>query len=100
MSGGAYDYDQYKILHIAEAIESIIHRNNSEEVDEWGYKTSYDFSEETIKEFEKAVLYLNLAYIYAQRIDWLVSGDDGEETFHKRLTDDLRNLDNNSKNKL
>ena len=59
-----------------------------------------EISEETIAEFEKAVLYLNLAYIYAQRIDWLVSGDDGEETFHKRLTDDLKNLDNNSKNKL
>ena len=100
MSGGHFDYDQYKILHMAEAIESIIHRNNSEEVDEWGYKTSYDFSEETIAEFEKAVLYLNLAYIYAQRIDWLVSGDDGEETFHKRLTDDLKNLDNNSKSKI
>lgn len=100
MSGGHFDYDQYKILHMAEAIESIIHRNNSEEVDEWGYKTSYNFSEETIDEFIYAVLYLNLAYTYAQRIDWLVSGDDSEETFHRRLTDDLKNLDNNSKSKL
>jgi hypothetical protein len=34
---------------------------------------------------------LNQALIYAQRIDWLVSGDDGEDTFHARLAEDLKN---------
>lgn len=24
-----------------------------------------------------------------QRIDWLIAGDDGEETFHRRLKEDL-----------
>ena len=93
MSGGHFDYNQYRITTIAETIESFIFNNNSEEVDEWGDKLSRGYSKETIKEFERAVLCLNLAYTYAQRIDWLVSGDDGEETFHKRLADDLRNLE-------
>jgi hypothetical protein len=30
-----------------------------------------------------------LAKIYAQRVDWFLSGDDGEETFHERLKEDL-----------
>ena len=39
------------------------------------------------------------AYIYAQRIDWLLSGDDGEESFHERLEEELNELkhDNNKK---
>lgn len=32
------------------------------------------------------------AEVYAQRIDWLLSGDDGEESFHERLKEDLDKL--------
>jgi hypothetical protein len=35
---------------------------------------------------------LKRAQIYAQRIDWLLSGDDGEESFLKRLEKDLNEL--------
>jgi hypothetical protein len=35
---------------------------------------------------------LKRAQIYAQRIDWLLSGDDGIETFFERLEEDLNNL--------
>jgi hypothetical protein len=30
--------------------------------------------------------------VYAQRVDWLVSGDDGEESFITRLAEDLKEL--------
>ena len=100
MSGGHFDYNQYRITTIADTIDSLIWNNKSEEVNEWGDSIGNNYSEETIAEFENAVVYLNLAYIYAQRIDWLVSGDDGEETFHRRLADDLQNLENNSKSKI
>lgn len=30
--------------------------------------------------------------IYTQRIDWLLSGDDGEESFHSRLKEELDKL--------
>jgi hypothetical protein len=33
-----------------------------------------------------------MAEIYAQRIDWLLSGDDGEDSFRKRLKEDLERL--------
>lgn len=41
---------------------------------------------------KKGLDYLRKASIYAQRIDWLMSDDDGEEEFHERLSEELNNL--------
>jgi hypothetical protein len=35
---------------------------------------------------------LKRAQIYAHRIDWLLSGDDGEESFLRRLEEELNEL--------
>jgi hypothetical protein len=78
MSGGHFQY--HSIEHVADEIESIIHENE------------YDFSEETLDEFMKGVIAIRLANIYMKRIDWLISGDDGEESFHKRLNEDMNNV--------
>lgn len=85
MSGGAFDYDQYRIEGIKVGIEDCIWNNHKE--NEWGY--ARDYPDDIIEEFKNAVRYLELAQIYAQRIDWLISGDDGEENFRKRLLHDL-----------
>lgn len=82
MSGGYFNYDQNRILDIADKVMEIIESYESESL-----------SEPTRKRLREAVGYLNIAYTYAQRIDWLVSGDDGEETFHHRLEDELNELD-------
>jgi hypothetical protein len=37
-----------------------------------------------------------MAQIYAQRIDWLISGDDGEDSFRERLKEDLEKLIENN----
>jgi hypothetical protein len=92
MSGGHFDYSQHHIDMIAEGIQSIILQNNSTELNEYGDKLGYGYSEETIAEFNEAVKLLKKAYVYAQRIDWLVSGDDGEDSFHSRLKHDLEKL--------
>lgn len=89
MSGGHFDYKQYDIGRIADEIKHLIEINNSEELDQWGYRMGYDYTPETISRFEMAVLYLRLAQIYTHRIDWLVSSDDGEDSFHERLEHDL-----------
>ena len=89
MSGGHFDYDQYKIQYISDEVEHLIHSNNSEEVNEYGEKLGYHYTYNTIAEFYNAVYALKKAQIYAQRIDWLVSGDDGEDTFHARLGEEL-----------
>jgi hypothetical protein len=38
------------------------------------------------------LIVLRKAAVYAQRVDWLLSGDDGEETFLERLKKDLDKL--------
>lgn len=89
MSGGHFDYNQYKIGDIVEEIQQLIDTNHSKELDDWGSQIGREYSPVVIAEFENAVNYLKLAQIYTHRIDWLVSGDDGEEHFLKRLEDDL-----------
>lgn len=92
MSGGHFDYDQYRIDQIAEDIAQTIRNNKNEELDEWGSKKGYFFPDEVIEEFKKAVQILDTAYVYVQRIDYLLSGDDGEDSFHSRLKDELNSL--------
>ena len=50
----------------------------------------------TVEEFKKAVKVLRIAQVYTHRIDWLVSGDDGEDSFHSRLAKDLSNIEDES----
>lgn len=76
MSGGHFEYNQYRIGDIADSIEEAIR-------EDWG------FGPDTIAEFKNAVDLLRKAEIYVQRIDWLLSGDDGEDNFHERLKEDL-----------
>ena len=93
MSGGHFDYSQHFINDIADEIEEEISNNKKKgdwiSDERWEEKGKQQFSDETIKEFKKAVKVLRKAYVYAHRIDWLLSGDDGEETFRERLKEDL-----------
>lgn len=88
MSGGHFGHSDYTILSIAEDIEEAIRDIRKESKDDY----SRDYSEKTISEFEKAVKLLKEARVYVRRIDWLLSGDDGEETFHERLREDLDSI--------
>ena len=92
MSGGHFEYNQYKIGYIADEVETLIENNDSDEEKEWGDVIVYHYKPETIQEFKNALKALRVAEIYAQRIDWLVSGDDGEDSFHRRLKKALENL--------
>ena len=92
MSGGHFNYKQHTLLDMADDIGSQILTNDSTEKNEWGDNIGNRYSLETIAEFEKAVKVLKIAYVYAQRIDWLLSGDDGEDSFHIRLQAQLKEL--------
>lgn len=84
MSGGHFDYNQHKIGEIADMIERQIADNEYSE---------HKFYPKTIMRFIDGVKALRVAEVYAQRIDWLLSGDDGEDTFHDRLKADLREIE-------
>lgn len=92
MSGGHFNYKQYELGHIADEIEQLIETNDSQELDDWGSTKGLGYEPDTIARFKIAVDLLRSAAIYVQRIDWLVSGDDGEDSFHRRLKNDLEKL--------
>ena len=89
MSGGHFGYDQYKIGQIALEIERLIKTNDCKELGVWGHPIGRGYPDEVIKKFQEAVVTLRRAEIMAQRIDWLVSDDDGEESFCKRWEEEL-----------
>lgn len=110
MSGGTFNYHQYHIKEIIERIEEEIKKNDklkSEEelqedpwgTDDWYNKypedlSYYKYPDDIINEFKNAVYILKKAYIYAQRIDYLLASDDGEDNFRKRLKEELKELEN------
>ena len=78
MSGGAFNY-----------------QNNSCAIDKLTTELKYignKYSPKTIEEFQKGLKILKEADVYLRRIDYLLSGDDGEETFHERLKEELEEL--------
>ncbi len=113
MSGGKFDYRQHDIQKIIEDIEYQVAINGKEKdkselqfyakdyLEKWPEeKFHYKYPDDIIEEFKKGIHYLNIAYIYAQRIDWLLSGDDSEDSFRERLKEELTNLEayeNNNK---
>lgn len=108
MSGGRFSYDQYKIGYIADEIEHEIEKSGRpktrEELKEESWRdpdwyrrypeelNHYKYSDEVIERFKEGVKILRKAQIYAHRIDYLLSSDDGEESFLKRLKEELEKL--------
>lgn len=90
MSGGHFNYDQYKIGQIADDIQLLIDTNGSTERNGYGDRIGRGYPEEVVDRFREAVKVLRTAQVYAQRIDWLVSGDDGPESFLRRLEEELK----------
>jgi len=88
MSGGHFEYIQYRISEAAEDIDRMIKDNDKP--NSWGDVPGY--SAETVRSFREAAVAIKLAAIFIQRIDWLVSGDDGEASYHKRLNQDVDKL--------
>lgn len=77
MSGGAFEYNQYKIRQIWEKIQEELDKQEREDVQQI---------------FKDGIEILKKAEVYAQRIDWYLSGDDGEDSLVSRLESDLNTL--------
>lgn len=109
MSGGTFEYNQQHIRSIADEVEQLIRVNGRKKTPEelkeetwrdvdWYKKYPedlyhYKYPDDIIEEFKKGLKYLKLAYVYAQRIDWLVACDDGEDSFRTRLAHELKKLE-------
>lgn len=80
MSGGKFNYLQDEFLSVANSIHAAIDANKD------------NYSERTLNKFKNAVVAIQMAYVYAQRIDWLLSGDDSEESFHERIHQEMKKI--------
>lgn len=89
MSGGYFNYADSHIDQIADDIEQLIRNNDSTEVNQWGEKIGHGFSVDTLYEFREAIKHLRYARAYVRRIDYLLSGDDSEDSFQKNLDLDV-----------
>lgn len=92
MSGGKFCFKQYEISQIADQIEELIESNDDKRQNEWGRQIGREYPPAVMAEFDRAVKALRVAFVYAQRVDYLVSGDHGEESFLDRLAEDLKEL--------
>jgi hypothetical protein len=89
MSGGSFDYNCFRISQFAEELKNRIDENDHE--DEYGYASR--FNKETIEKLNQCQRIIELAGQLAHDIEWLYSGDIGEETFMKRLNEFLSEKD-------
>lgn len=80
MSGGQWNYRHDDLFRAADEIEKMAARN------------PYGDTADTIAEYSRAARVMREAAIYWRRIDWLVSCDDGPESFHRRLQKELTAL--------
>lgn len=108
MSGGIFDYREYAIYEIIEKIEREIQKNgvkksikdleyDSWKGDDWYINHPeelyhYKYPDYIITELKTTVDLLKRSVIYINRVDYLLSGDDSEETFISRLKNDLEKI--------
>jgi hypothetical protein len=109
MSGGHWDYIQHRFTDVADDINELVEKNGKAKTEEelkdegwydpdWYKKypeelNHHKYPDEVIEEFKKAAIAVGIAQIYIQRVDWLLSGDDGEESFLRRINEDLKELE-------
>jgi len=92
MSGGSFDFKQYVLLDIADQIQNVIDNNHSTQKNEWGENIGRGYPMAVIKSLAMTVRQLRRTVAYVHRADYLLSGDDGEDSFLTRLGEDLEKL--------
>ena len=106
MSGDYFGFQEYQIYEIVNTIEEVLNRQGKrkpkdelygdikyyeEHPEEMYYYTYPEIVQEKIKE---GIKQLKIASVYARRIDFLLSSDDGDESFIFRLSEDLNKISN------
>ena len=86
MSGGNLDYFYSRF---EEPLEKI-----SKEI-KWGKNK---WSPEVLLEFQNALKYLKIAQVYSHDVEWLLSGDYGDDSFLESIKEELEELEELDKN--
>lgn len=116
MSGGYFDYAQHRIQDVVDKLEEYLDgrevskedikylEREGLEPDELAYlkkhkrtmPNRYGFRDEVVEKFRTGLKILKEAAIYAERIDYLLEDDDGEDEFLSRLNKELEQLNNSN----
>ncbi len=83
MSGGSLDYFYFRFEDPLERISKEI---------KWGKNK---WSPEVLSEFQNALKYLKIAQVYSHDIEWLLSGDYGDDSFFVSIKEELEKLEKN-----
>ena len=103
MSGGFFEYKQHYVADLVDEMEGVLERCDIEPDPEtdayWDESGSLKPCIEDMEYFKeqvaKAKEHLQIANVLVQRIDWYLSGDDGDENFKNRLKEELKSLNIN-----
>lgn len=79
MSGGHFDYVQYRFVETEDALREIVKDEDGD----------YDLPGDIASDVKEALDCLTKARLLINRIDYLVSGDDGEESYRRRVKEDF-----------
>lgn len=82
MSGGYFDYRQQRITDLIQELEAISFEDTE----------FLENKEDFLRVVDTCITHLRLGYIMLHRIDYLLSGDDGEDSFYRRLLEDLNKV--------
>ena len=88
MSGGRFGYAQYQFGGIVESIRSTIAENDLDGKDEWGGTIGWHLPPDIIAKLTETADAVERAEKMVTRVDWLLSGDDGEDSFRRRWTEE------------
>lgn len=91
MSGGHFEYAQYRLHDISKSIDELIAKNDCTDKSEFGYDIGRHYPIDIIDKFKETSRLLKQCEAMAQRIDWLVSDDDGEDSFRERWIKEVEN---------
>ena len=83
MNGGNLDYFYSRF---DEPLEKI-----SKEI-KWGKNK---WSPKVLSEFQNAIKYLKIAQVYSHDVEWLLSGDYGDDSFLESIKEELEELEKN-----
>jgi hypothetical protein len=84
MSGGHFSDNRYIYYMVDDFADQLdIHIQNNNQKDEWGH--SYSLSDEALQYLKEQVAAIRKTAYIMKQIDYLYSGDLGEESFFKKI---------------
>lgn len=79
MSGGHFDYNQYRLDDIADQIERDLNRRGK--VTDWG--TTFVIPKDIANKMVETIVMLRKCGKMVHAIDWFMSGDTGDDSFRE-----------------